>query len=426
MALFQKREKSNKGSGLARILFALSMPYIALGFIQNGFLGLLPFVREEFTLNRVQIGYYSTSFFLSAALLAVFAGSIVDILGPKKSILLGISSTSLMLMLYGLSPSYSLILFMAIFAGLGVSFVTPSVIKGSSLATPLEKRGISLGIVQSGYSIGSIAGASILPFLGKSFGWRIAVQITALGAILTGFLAYFLYQENKIGKNRMENLINPEPKAKAISFKENLFALCQKKSLLRLCVLGIIFGISEGAVISHFAVFLSEDLNMTRILAGLGLGILHMGGIVGLTGWGWASDRLFKNRRRLSLLVIGLVTGFMYIFFGLFINTPQLSPLIIFLFSLILGLGAIGWSGAYFVIVGELAGEKQSGIATGLSLFFIRTGILLAPLGFGIIADIKDNYTYSWLLFGLIIISVSLLFCSLNHTEIKTSNLSNP
>ena len=34
------------------------------------------------------------------------------------------------------------------------------------------------------------------------------------------------------------------------------------KPLFRVCVLGIIFGVSEGAVISHFAVFLSEDLNI--------------------------------------------------------------------------------------------------------------------------------------------------------------------
>jgi len=410
MTLFQKREKLHKELDLGRILFALSIPYVALGFSQNGFLSLLPFVREEFSLNRVQIGYYSTSFFLSAALLAVFAGSIVDRLGPKRSILFGIGSTSLMLMGYGLSPSYTLILFMAIIAGLGVSFITPSVIKGSSLAAPLEKRGISLGIVQSGYSIGSIAGASILPFLGKNFGWRVAVQITAAGAILIGFLVYFLYQENKDGQSKKEIFYNSIKREMIISFKKNLLALFQKKSLLRLCVLGIIFGISEGAVLSHFAIFLSEDLNMNRILAGLGLGILHIGGIIGLTGWGWTLDRLFKRRRKLILLVIGLVTGLMNIFFGLFINTPQLNPIIIFLFSFILGLGAIGWSGAYFVVIGELAGEERAGIATGLSLLFIRTGILFAPLGFGFIADMKGNYESSWLLFGLIIIGVSLLF----------------
>ena len=156
MILFRKREEREKDSNLLRILIVLSMPYIAMGLSQNGFLGLLPFVREEFVLTRVQVGYYSTSFFVSAAVLAVFSGSIVDKLGPRKSLLLGIGCMSLILMLYGLSPSYKVLLFMAILAGLGLSIITPAVIKGVVIAVPPEKRAVSMGIVQSGYGFGSI------------------------------------------------------------------------------------------------------------------------------------------------------------------------------------------------------------------------------------------------------------------------------
>ncbi len=70
---------------LIKILFVLFIPYVALSIGQNGFLGLLPFIREEFALNRVQIGYYSTSFFIGAALISVFTGIIVDRIGPKKA-----------------------------------------------------------------------------------------------------------------------------------------------------------------------------------------------------------------------------------------------------------------------------------------------------------------------------------------------------
>ena len=408
MILFRKREKREKDSNLLRILIVLSMPYIAMGLSQNGFLGLLPFVREEFVLTRVQVGYYSTSFFISAAVLAVFTGSIVDKLGPRKSLLLGIGCMSLILMLYGLSPSYQVLLFMAILAGLGLSIITPAVIKGLVIDAPPEKRAVSMGIVHSGYGFGSIAGASLLPLLGESLGWRIAVQAAAAFALLTGLLAYNFYQEQN---NSSSILDTPESqRGKQLSFKDNLLSLLVNKPLFRVCVLGIIFGVSEGAVISHFAVFLSEDLNMSRVTAGLGLGTLHFGGIIGLIGWGWISDRLFRGNRRLSLFIIGLTIGAMYLLFGLFLNTPQVSAVTVFVFSFLLGFLALSWSGVYFVVIGEFAGDKQAGIATGLSLSFVRTGILVAPLGFGFIADVKGNYEYSWLLFGVVIIVVSSLF----------------
>ena len=64
----------------------------------------------------------------------------------------------------------------------------------------------------------------------------------------------------------------------------------------------------------------------------------------------------------------------------------------------------------YFVSVGEFAGDKQMGIATGLSLFFVRGGMLVAPPVFGFIADVKGTYQYGWLLFGIVIIVTSSLF----------------
>ena len=57
---------------------------------------------------------------------------------------------------------------MAILAGLGLSIITPAVIKGVVIAVPPEKRAVSMGIVQSGYGFGSIAGASLLPLMGES------------------------------------------------------------------------------------------------------------------------------------------------------------------------------------------------------------------------------------------------------------------
>ena len=90
----------------------------------------------------------------------------------------------------------------------------------------------------------------------------------------------------------------------------------------------------------------------------------------------------------------------MYLLFGLFLNTPQVSPVTVFIFSFLLGFLALSWSGVYFVVIGEFAGDKQVGIATGLSLSFNSTGILVAPLGFGFIADVKGNYEYRWLFLG--------------------------
>ena len=164
----KKNKNLSRDYNLIRILIALFLPYLALSVAQNGFLGLLPFVREEFALSRVQIGYYSTFFFISASFLSVFSGSIVDSFGPKKSMLLGIGSLGILLSLQGLSTLYCVILILSFLSVLGFSIITPSATKAVMLANPREKRAFSMGFTQTGFGMGGILGASILPFLGKT------------------------------------------------------------------------------------------------------------------------------------------------------------------------------------------------------------------------------------------------------------------
>jgi len=373
-----------------------------------GFLALFPFVREEFVLTRAQVGLYSACFFLGATMVAIFTGELVDKLGAKKSMLLGIGCFQFTMLLHGLFFSYGVLMFLAFIAGVGMSIITPAINKGVFLTTSPEKRAVSMGIVQSGSGFGGIVGASLLPILGGSFGWRMAIQFSAVFALLIGLLVYKFFQEqnkNSIILNNRESQREKQP-----SFKNSILALFVNKQLLCLCVIGTVLGASFGAVNSHFAIILYEDLNMSLTYAGIGLSIFHIGGIVSRPFWGRVSDRSFEGDRQKVLIMIGLTTGVVYLLFSLFFNNLQESLFAVFVFSFLLGCSAWGWTGVYMITIGDLVGDRQIGIATGLSLVFIRIGMLVAPLLFGFIADVKGSYKYSWLLFGVVFILVFSLF----------------
>jgi sugar phosphate permease len=405
-----KNNKNQEKNHLLKILIVLSVPSFILSFNHNGFLALLPFVREEFFLTRAQVGYYSTYFFISAAVLAVFTGSIVDNFGPKKSMLLGIASMSFVMLFYGFFSSYTIILFLALLAGLGFSIITPSVTKGVILVTSRENRAVSLGITQAGFGLGGIAGAGLLPLIAPLLNWRIAIQLAAIIALASGFLVYkFYHEQNKDNSPRESNKSRKEEQNN-LSFRNSLILLFKNKYLFQVCVVGSVFGIAMGTVISHFAVFISDDLDKSKAIAGLGLGILQFGGIIGRPIWGWLSDKLLKGSRQSSLFLITLFTGIMYLFFGIFFNRLALDTGLIFVFSFLMGFSSLGWSGVHFTAVAEFAKEKQAGIATGLSLLFIRVGALFAPPIFGFIADLKGSYKHGWIVFGIFIIVSAFIF----------------
>ncbi len=371
----------------------------------NGFLALLPFVREEFVLTRAQVGYYSTSLFLSSAVLAIITGSIVDRVGPKKGLMFGVICLGSMNLLFGFSPSYAILLMLAFIAGVGQSIITPSVNKGVMNETPTEKRAVSMGIMQSGVGIGGLAGAGLLPLLGQLLGWRMTIQIAGTFAILMGFLIYKVYHERVDTSEQSASLGHQKDSFKENfkAFKNNVHLLLVNRHFLLTCLFGIILaGLSVGAVLSHFTVFLSEDLQMDRAAAGLGLGFFQIGGILGRPTWGWLSDRFFMGNRKSTLSVLGLLAGLFFLITGLFFNTPQANHTAIYLFTFVMGFFIFGWAGVYFVAVGELAGSSTVGAATGMALLANRIGILSAPPIFGLIADLTGSYSFSWLLFGVI------------------------
>ncbi len=383
-----------------RLLVILSLPYLAASLNIDGFVALLPLVREEFALTRAEVGLYTTFFFVGAAVLAVFAGRLVDRLGPKKGLVAGLFSMGGAVILYGLAPTYGVLLAFAMVAGLGLSIITPSINAGVLSAVPMQKRATFMGIMQSGIGIGGFIGASLLPAVAVGIGWRSTIQVAAVLAIGIALLVQLTLRVPSDGVESGDGVP---------SLRESLRTLLENRDVLRTCCLGTIYGSLGASAIFHYTVFLSEDLGLPLALAGLGLGVLHIGGIGGRPLWGWMSDAVFDGDRRRTLFVLGLIIAALYLGIGWMAYTvPAVLPLA-FITSVLLGLTAFSWIPVYFISIGEMAGSGQAGTATGLGMVFNRIGTLVGPPVFGYIADATGSYQAGWVLLGAVMLVASPL-----------------
>ena len=389
-------------------LLLLSSAYFATSINMQGIQALMPFIQSDFELSRTQAGLYSTFFFISATIAAVFSGKIVDNYGARKGMLIGVFSVGGMMFLHSFAPVYSILLILGLICGFGFSIVTPSVNKAIIEGVHYSKRAISMGIMQSGGGIGGFAGASLLPVFAENFGWRRAIGFSGITAVLVGFIIVILLSDR-----------GEKSEAKDISFLKKIKELLADRHLFLLCLLGFGFGTAIGAIPAHFALYLTLDLGFSATLAGLSLGVLQIGGIFGRPFWGIISDKFFKGERNPALKLLVIMISLMLFFFGLFVWRFSGSRLLIILFSFLLGMSGMGWMGLYFTYIGETSGSDDAGVATGLALIFLRTGVIFSPPIFGFLADITDNYNVSWLALGVIIVFISsIYFYQVNKLEI--------
>ncbi len=385
----------------------ISLAYIAVFANIQGFQALLPLVQAEFTLSRAQAGLYTSFYFLSGALIAIFSGKIVDGLGTRRGLILGVGILGFMMILHALSPLFGLILLFAFITGFAFSVITPSVNKGVLELSEPSRRSTNMGMVHGLGGLGGFLGAFILPFAGELVGWRMALVFSSMLALgVAAFLARFFRPVTARpvwSEASMTDLIS--------SLRKDLAGIMSDRYLLWVCAMGIVFGISVSSVSGHYAIFLNRDLLFSPTAAGLGLGIFQIGGMLGQPFWGYANQRWMGADRRRGLYTLGFVIAALCLFFGLVVSRGLFSLAGILVVSFLLGFCIIGLVAVYFTAIGELAPPGRIGIVTGLALTYARLSMVVAPPLFGLVADrTTGTYTLSWVLLGGAVFGMTLAF----------------
>lgn len=388
-----------------KFLFIISTAYLAVDINMQGFLALMPFVREEFALSSSRAGLYSSSYFFLATAVAIFSGRIVDQIGSKTGIVVGTISIGVLMLLHAVSPNFTLILILALLIGLFFSIITPALNKSVMQRTLPENRATSMGVMQMGGGIGGFTGAVFLPYLGEQFGWRSAVVFSALIALLVGVFIIIFFDE-KNSKAGSDGVIRRQQ----VSFKESIAALFKNKDLLLFSLFGLLLGFNSGAVPAHYTLYLTQDAALSRTAAGFAFGLLQIGGILGRPLMGYLNDKFLDGSRPKGLMAVGLFLTLVMFYYYRFMSGFDLSLQTIYLSSFVIGFASLGWMGIYFTAVIELAGEELAGMGTGLSLVFVRLGVLLSPPLFGLLADLNNSYQLSWLAMGLVMGISTLVF----------------
>jgi len=424
-----EQNKARAGAGNAQswlILLIISTAYIAVTTNIQGFKAMLPQVEEEFGISGAQAGFYSSFYFLSATLIALYSGKIVDRLGAKKGLIYGVATVGVMIVLHSWAPFFGIILGLAFFTGVGFSVITPSINKGVLAAVDPGKRALSMGLTHSGAGIGALLGTSLLPFLGEILGWRTALLCAGVFALFISLFILKFYrgsgeEVNGVSEDSSSDISNSS-NSNPSSLKQDLLVLLKDRYLLSICISGIIFGITISSITAHFTLFLNQDLNYSPALAGMGLFSFHLGGIVGQPGWGMVNDRWQGSDRRKGLFILGIFSSIMALVFGIVVSGMGVSYQLILLFSMLLGLFVVGIPSLYFTAVSEQVSSDKTGVATSLALIFTRSGVIFFPPLFGYLSDLTGDYTLSWLLLGaaLLFLSLSFFYLTGKHRQRTT------
>ena len=367
------------------ILALISSSHIVGASAQYGISTLAPFYQDELDLTRAQVGLFISAFYLAMTGASFGAGWLADRMGVGKTTLQGHLSVGVCISAAALAPSFAVAFGCFFLCGLGYAFLNPASTKGVMAWFYRDERATAMGIKQTGVPAGGFFTALLAPPLVLLIGWRGAFVVLGILNFFFGLGFSYLWRE-------------PSESLESHSAQRRQSAGTQEPldvwGFLPASFGTAVFLIGQMSLITYLPLYLKEAMGFTPYWASQALAIAQGGAMLGRVGWGVASDRLFGGRRKIVLVVIGLVS--VVLMMGLSFMTKESSLPLLLAIVLLLGFCIVGYQGVSYALIGELAGTTRTGVAMGLMITINAAAATLGTPLFGYIVDRTDSYAMAW------------------------------
>src|SRR5471032_3159313 len=325
-------------SGNWRALLACFL-YFDTGFTVWVMFGpLAPFIHKDIAMSPAELGFLVAVPVLGAAILRVTLGNLYQAHDGRRVALMGIALSALpsvILLLLPSAPSYTLLLVLGVFLGVGgASFAVALPMAGSNY--PPKVQGLVLGLAAAG-NIGAVLAGFLFPHLADAFVWKLAtaaalplLAITAIALFmwasdggqksgstsramasfaitLVGLIVMVLAVHGGVfGGGRTGVLLLPVLGALlaiAVLPKHYRAVLAERDTWVVMLIYSITFGGFVG-MSSYVTLLLTNLYQMPKIEAGLFMAMLAFLGAIVRPFGGYLADRVTGVRALLVLLAV--------------------------------------------------------------------------------------------------------------------------
>jgi ACS family hexuronate transporter-like MFS transporter len=257
---------------------------------------LAPTILKETGLTAQQFASINAYFFVAYTLGNPLWGSILDYVGLRVGMILGVTIWTAASVSHGWVGAFIGFSVVRTLLGLGEGVTFPGGLRTAVESLPATRRARAIALSFSGGTLGGVAAPLIAVRLSRAYGWRTAFLIS--GAFGVAWLMLW------IAVSRPPFLPKVEKKAAKLSWpnlgERRLWALVFSYGLP---------AIAPGPIVTLLSVYLSSGLGVSQEDMGNLLWMPALAWGIGYFFWGWIADRYVQDNRPpvgLFLLLTGL------------------------------------------------------------------------------------------------------------------------
>jgi OPA family sugar phosphate sensor protein UhpC-like MFS transporter len=393
-----------------RIFYAMFIGYAIYYFTRLSFTFAMPGLISDLNFDKGQLGILSSVFALTYGFSKFVSGVISDRSNARYFMAIGLFATGVINILFGLSSS--LLVFVVLWGlnGWFQGFGWPPCARFLMQWYSHSERGAWWSSWNISHNVGSFIIPWIVGGILQYYGWRYAMFVPGIIAILTSFFLINRLRDTpqSLGLPPIEEYRNDYPDSKVhvldeqeLSAKQLLFNYVLNNRYIWMLAFAYFFVyLVRIGINSWTMLFLIEDKGYSIFGASGVISLFEIGGTFGSLSAGWASDRLFGAKRGPVNVIYALGILVSIIFFWISpVGCPWLDSLAVFC----LGFAIFGPQMLIGVAAAELSHKQAAATSTGFIGFVAYLGAAAAgyPLG-----RIAQNYGWEGFFWTMIICSV--------------------
>ena len=278
---------------------ALTILVIAgtLNYIDRATLSVAnPLIRQDMGLSIADMGYLLSAFLWAYAFFQLPGGALVDKVGPRRLLTVGLTIWSVAQGAAGFVGNFSQFVVARIFLGAGEAPMFSSCVRVVRDWFAARQRGLGMGICNTTSSLGPAISPPILTFLMLSFGWHWMFGIMGIAGVVVAVILFCVYRdvrESQLTAEEQAFLTEGEEVAveQTVTFKEwrTLFAFRTTWGLI-IGFFGIVY--VTWLFQSWLPGYLEIQRHMSIRATGLIASVPFIFGVIGSVGFGWVTDKL--------------------------------------------------------------------------------------------------------------------------------------
>ncbi len=321
---------------------------VAGTLLANAPIFLITYLHLERGLSLVQAGLLASTSLVAITLSLVAWGAVVDRIGERLSLTIGLAIVTVGGLGASLSSSYIALGLSWLLAGVGAASTNSASGRLVVGWFPPQRRGTAMGIRQTAMPIGIGLAAFVVPVTAEAQGLRAALLVpTVVCAVATVVVAGLVVDP-------------PRPSRAEAAGSGQLASPYQGSARLgRIHLASMLLVIPQITVWTYMLVWLIDDRGWSTTAAGALVGSTQLLGAAARIAVGWWSDRVGSRLRPMRLVAVATLATMLAL--GVLEDTPLAVAVMIVATAV-----TVASNGLAFTAVAELGGPYWAGRAMGV------------------------------------------------------------